>query len=281
MGYLHIDNLYRNQTILMFKQCWALEKIHGTSAHVGWDGKKLKFFSGGASYPAFVALFNQNELAESFQKIGHDNIHVFGEAYGGKMQAMSKTYGPDLRFIAFDVKVGECWLDVPDAMSVCESLGIEFVDAVLIPATIESIDAEKMKLSSLGIRRGMGEHMREGVVLRPIVEMFTKGGDRVIAKHKRDEFRETATPRAIDPEKQKMLDDADAIALEWVTDMRLFHVLDKMGNPITMEKTKDVVIAMTEDIEREAQGEIITGKETRKAIGKRTAQMFKKLITTI
>ncbi len=34
MGYLHIDNLYKNQTIRLFRECYALEKVHGTSAHV-------------------------------------------------------------------------------------------------------------------------------------------------------------------------------------------------------------------------------------------------------
>lgn len=33
MGYLHIDNLYKNRDILLFRECWALEKVHGTSAH--------------------------------------------------------------------------------------------------------------------------------------------------------------------------------------------------------------------------------------------------------
>ena len=34
MAYLHIDNLYKNQEILMFKECYALEKIHGTSGTI-------------------------------------------------------------------------------------------------------------------------------------------------------------------------------------------------------------------------------------------------------
>lgn len=34
MGYLHIDNLYKAQEILAFRTCFALEKIHGTSANV-------------------------------------------------------------------------------------------------------------------------------------------------------------------------------------------------------------------------------------------------------
>jgi hypothetical protein len=29
MGYRHIENLYKNKMILMFKECYAMEKIHG------------------------------------------------------------------------------------------------------------------------------------------------------------------------------------------------------------------------------------------------------------
>ena len=29
MSYMEIPNLYKDKTILMFKQCYAMEKIHG------------------------------------------------------------------------------------------------------------------------------------------------------------------------------------------------------------------------------------------------------------
>ncbi len=45
MSYLHIDNLYRSQDILLFRECYALEKIHGTSAHVAYHNGEVKFFS--------------------------------------------------------------------------------------------------------------------------------------------------------------------------------------------------------------------------------------------
>ncbi len=57
MGYLHIDNLYKNQEILMFKECYALEKIHGTSAHITWNSPALTYSSGGEKHERFVALF--------------------------------------------------------------------------------------------------------------------------------------------------------------------------------------------------------------------------------
>ena len=59
MGYLHIRNLYQDQDILLFKECYALEKIHGTSAHIAWDGE-LKFFAGGCNHDRFCALFNSS-----------------------------------------------------------------------------------------------------------------------------------------------------------------------------------------------------------------------------
>ena len=37
MGYMHIDNLYKNVTIMLFKEAYVLEKIHGTSAHITWS----------------------------------------------------------------------------------------------------------------------------------------------------------------------------------------------------------------------------------------------------
>ena len=44
---------------------------------------------------------------------------------------------------------------------------------------------------------------------------------------------------------------------------------------IGMEKVRDVITAMTEDVIREAKGEIVDTPEARKAIGKKTAEVFK------
>jgi hypothetical protein len=32
MAYLHIENLYKARDIMLFRECYAMEKIHGTSA---------------------------------------------------------------------------------------------------------------------------------------------------------------------------------------------------------------------------------------------------------
>jgi hypothetical protein len=280
MGYLHIDNLYKDQTILLFKECYALEKIHGTSAHISWNPKEklIKFFSGGESYDRFVSIFDYESLVKKFSEIFVDSpVIIYGEAYGGRQQGMSNTYGKELKFIGFDVMVGEMWLNVPNADNVCQKMGIEFVDYVRVPTDLEFLNKERDKESVQAIRNGCGEgKIREGVILKPLNEFTLNNGKRVVAKHKRDEFKETKTQREISPERIKILEDAKAIADEWVTEMRLSHILDKLPKGINMESTKIVINAMIEDVYREADGEIIKSKEVEKTIGNTTAAMFRK-----
>lgn len=276
MGYLHIENLYKRRDILLFRRCYALEKVHGTSAHVAWCATGITFFSGGESYTRFVGLFNSVDLQDRFRKLGHANVTVYGEAYGGSQMGMKLVYGTELRFIAFDVQVGDCWLSVRDADQVCQELGIEFVPYEEISTDLTEIDRVRDQPSMIAVRRGTGaDKPREGVVLRPLIEVTKSNGSRIIAKHKSDTFAERATPpKVVDAAKIAVLSAADAIAQEWVTPMRLVHVLDKIGVTNISEMPK-VIHAMIEDVFREAKLEIVESKEARTAIGKRTARLFK------
>jgi hypothetical protein len=280
VGYLHIDNLYKNQDILMFKECFALEKIHGTSAHVSFKGGRISFFNGGEKRENFLACFDYEALLDGFNRVGADDITIYGEAYGGKQQGMRLTYGNETRFVAFDVRIGPCWLSVPDAEQIVTDLNLEFVAYNLIPTTIEAIDAERDAPSVQSIRNGIGGcKIREGIVLRPPVEVRKNNGDRIIAKHKSEMFRETTQRRkVISPEKLVVLKEAEAIADEWVTHMRLTHVLQRFPDDVGIDSMGEIIKAMVEDVEREAKGEIVESKAARKAIGKRTAKMFNQLM---
>jgi hypothetical protein len=292
MGYLHIDNLYKDDRIFRFDECWALEKIHGTSAHIAFrrkDGKgELTFFSGGESYDKFVALFDIENLFPKLEAFDQDEIIVYGEAYGGKQQGMRDTYGPELKFVAFDVRMAGHWLDVPNAHALVRYLKLEFVDYKRINATLPEIDAERDRPSEQAIRNGITEpKKREGVVLRPIGEVDDERGNRIITKHKNAEFMETKTPRQVDPDKLAVLAEANKIAEEWVTEMRLQHVLDRAQvlkneagdtSPMTVEDTGQIIGLMNEDVKREAKGEIVESKDAQKAIGNLTARLFKKYI---
>lgn len=281
MGYAHINNLYKDQKILAFRQVWALEKVHGTSAHIAWRDGALSFYGGGERHERFAALFDHEALTARFvEAFGvESHVTVYGEAYGGKQQKMSATYGDALCFIAFDVRVGDKWLDVPSAAMLVGSLGLEFVPHRLIDATLTHIDYQRDLPSEVAVRRGVTEpRVREGVVLRPPFEVTTNNGERICAKHKRDEFRETKAPRVVDdPAKLATLTNADAIAAEWVTPMRLEHVCGKLftgGVAPTMDRTPDVIAAMLEDVVREAGAEIADTREARKAIQTATAKLY-------
>jgi hypothetical protein len=317
MGYLHIPNLYRpeGQDILMFKEAWAMEKIHGTSCNISYDPQtqELRFFSGGESHEKFLKLFNQDELKQKFVSLQlplDRKIVVYGEGAGGKQQGMSHTYGPNLFFIVFDVKIGDLWLDVPKAEKVATDLGLEFVHYVRVPTDLKVLDAERDAPSVQAIRNGVsmiipagadfdcplgikvepyGQYTdmygqsdrianprkREGVVLRPLVELRKNNGERLICKHKGDDFKETATPRpVVDPAKQKLLEDAQSVADDFVTPMRLQHVLDKLSGHC-MERMKEIIGAMIEDVNREGVGEFTPSPQVNKAIGSKTVVLYK------
>ena len=262
----------------MYKWVWSMEKIHGSSGHVAWNPvtKELTFFLGGAKHEEFLKCFDIPALTAKFaEQFPEMPVTVFGEGYGGKMQGMSATYGKQLKFIAFDVRMGEhTWLSVPDAEKVATDLGFEFVFYAKTPTDLESLDRLRDQMSVQAVRNGCGDDKKaEGIVLRPPFEVRKNNGARICAKHKRTDFQETKTPRVVG-DKLVVLEAAEAVASEWVTEMRLSHVLGKMLNP-QMSDIPLITKTMVEDVLREGEGEIVDSKEARRAISTRTVLLFK------
>lgn len=296
MAYMHIENLYRDQSLLMFKEVYALEKVHGSSAHISWKPKpqyagepelrdkaeasgehayQIHFFAGATKHVTFLKLFNEEDLYKKFLQLGHPRVTIFGEAYGGSLHHMSATYGKERRFVAFDIQIGDSWLNVPNAADVAAHLGLDFVDFKLVPTTIEALDAERNADSVQAIKCGMGPgHKREGLVLHPPIELTKNNGERLICKYKRKDFEETATPREVTPEELQVLADANAIALEWVTEMRISHVLDKFPDA-TIASMGSIIRATLEDVLRESSGEIVVSREATRAICTRAGKLLK------
>ena len=284
MGYAHIENLYANQEVLIFKQVYCLEKIHGTSAHISWkkreDSHELRFFSGGCSHESFKNLFDEEALKTKLVDI--DRVVIYGEAYGGKIQKMSGVYGKELKFVAFDVEMDTHFLSVPQASEFVKDLGLEFVYFELVEATVEKLNELRDRDSDQAIRNGLGPGIKgEGIVIRPAFEATKNNGERICAKHKRDEFRETKSPRVVDdPSKLLVLEEAEAIANEWVVEERLSHILDKIPNH-RVENIPAILSNMVEDVLREGSKEIVWSREVEKAIRTKTAKMYLKRLKEI
>lgn len=292
MGYLHINNLYRDQRVLMFKRVFAMEKIHGTSAHITYhaaDGT-LTFFSGGEKYDNFVKLFDADALKAKLAEYGFEDVTVYGEAYGGKMNGQSWRYGKALKFVAFDVQIGEHFLAVPQAEDVAKKLGLEFVHYVECGTEIETLnrerDADSVQAARNGVKDEQGRPItREGIVIRPTIELTANNGERIIAKHKRDDERETNSIRMVkDPGHEQKLVEAQAIADEYMTMTRLEHVLDKLkvdGEEVDIKRMPEVMSACIEDVIRESAGEIVESREARSAIGGKAAKLFRQRLQRV
>ncbi len=106
-------------------------------------------------------------------------VVLYGEGYGPGIQKVGHAYGGTKRFILFDVKVGESWLDWDDVVDVAQKLGIEHVPVLLRGATLEtakSLVHESRLLSD-------PQHV-EGFVARSEPQLFDKWGQRVMFKYK-------------------------------------------------------------------------------------------------
>lgn len=292
MGYRKITNLQLDHPIFLFKEVYAMEKIHGTSAHItfhrGGDGWFYRVFAGGIKHNDFLFMLNSRyNLPQIIENLtaattGKDinKITIYGEGYGGKCQNMGDTYGP-LNFVAFEVEKDDQWFEVSRAAAFCNILGLPFVFYEKGPATIEWLEAQRDRPSEQAKRNGMGDDKKsEGVVVRAPMELMDVNGGRLIAKFKRADFRETKTARLLTEEDLRILQDAEQIAEEWVVEERLNHVLSALvaqgHHNLTIRDTGLVVAEMIKDVGTEALGKIEWSEAAGKAIGRKAAELFKK-----
>jgi len=111
------------------------------------------------------------------------DVVLYGEGFGPKIQQGEK-YGDAVKFVLFDVKVGDWWLDRAGVEDVAKALDIPVVP-VLGYGTLH--DAVHWVKGDMGSKYGYFE--AEGIVARPTVPMYTRKGERIIAKIKCRDFK--------------------------------------------------------------------------------------------
>ncbi len=166
------------------------EKIDGTNIRLHWNGENITV--GGrtdsAQSPSHLLThdclgrINHPPLwAETFPD--SNNVTVFGEGYGPKIQS-GGHYRPDHSFIIFDVRVGDWWLK-PDAVAeVADKLGFEVVPDM---GTMTLRDAVAL-IEKGAIGSTFAGARIEGLVGRPAVDLYTRKGERIVAKIKVKDF---------------------------------------------------------------------------------------------
>ena len=159
------------------------EKVDGTNIRVAFDGEKVVF--GGRTDNAQLPAPLVARLTELFshQYAKYQNLCLYGEGYGGKIQKAGSTYGPNQDFVLFDVWCNGVWLNRIDVEDIAMSLDIDVVPVIGAGTLTQMVDSARD-----GVKSTWGDFIAEGYVARPETELLTRNGSRVITKVKCRDF---------------------------------------------------------------------------------------------
>jgi len=168
------------------------EKVDGTNIRVMWSGEAVTFGGKTDNAQLYVPLFGK--LASLFDttpkrkifrdKFGEDEVCLYGEGYGAKIQKGGGNYKKDdVDFVLFDVKIGDWWLQRKDVADIAVTLGVK-----IVPIVGEGTLLEAVEMIKGGLESQWGDFLAEGLVCRPSTELKTRSGNRIITKIKARDF---------------------------------------------------------------------------------------------
>ena len=165
------------------------EKIDGTNIRVKWQGEKLSF--GGKTDNAPIPTFLYDKLNELFtpekmdRQFGDADVCLYGEGFGAKIQKGGGNYiQKGVSFILFDVLIDRWWLRRHDVEIISRDLDIAIVSVVGVGKLDKAIE-----IARNGFNSSFGKFTAEGLVMRPLVELQTRSGQRIITKIKHKDFK--------------------------------------------------------------------------------------------
>lgn len=172
---------------------WDLyEKVDGTNIRVMWDGVNVTVNgrTDNAQIPGDLVTylyktFTVDAMRKHFPpaELAEESICLYGEGYGAGIQKGGGNYRPDKGFILFDVKIGSYWLIRESVEDIAKGLNIPVVPFITRTTLIDAVEF---------VRKGFDSALRstppEGVIARPVVQLFDRYGQRVMCKIKIKDF---------------------------------------------------------------------------------------------
>lgn len=196
--YTDMENLRNFPEILAAgEEVVVTEKIHGTNSRIGWVEGKLLAGSHGLqrkrpepedlptnTYWFPSTLEPVTNLLDDLKNQGHDVAILYGEIYGSRVQTLHYGRRDGLGFAAFDLLVGEHYLDYDDFAALCERHKVPTVPVLWRgPFSLEKIAELSRGQTTLA-----DNHIREGVVVKPTKERFDPEVGRVVLKYLSDDY---------------------------------------------------------------------------------------------
>ena len=187
-----IEGEYSSRELEYLKEAmWEFtEKIDGTNIRICWDGYRVSFMgrTDKAQIPAHLLakleeLFGGESKEELFeQTFGKKEVILFGEGYGEKIQKGGGLYGK-VNFRLFDVYIDGFWL-VQDAVDgIAKTFNIDTAPFMFRGTLEQGVQFIKTHPKSL-----LRDAEMEGIVGRPLVQMFSRTGERIMVKIKCRDF---------------------------------------------------------------------------------------------
>lgn len=187
-----IEGEYSSKELAYLKDAlWEFtEKIDGTNIRIVWDGYRVSFMgrTDKAQIPAHLLeklneLFGGESKEELFeQTFGKKEVILFGEGYGEKIQKGGGLYGP-VNFRLFDVNIDGFWI-VQEAVDViAEIFNIETAPFMFRGTLEDGVRFIKSHPKSI-----LRDAEMEGIVGRPMVQMFSRTGEIIMVKIKCRDF---------------------------------------------------------------------------------------------
>lgn len=196
--YTDIENL-RNFTDVLEdgEEVIVTEKIHGTNCRVGLIQGEM--MAGSMSvrrrqpdtaeqmeWSTYWFPLTLRPVREMVEALGakHRQPVVFGEVFGSKVQDLHYGCRGRFGFRAFDILADGKYLDADAFFATCAEFGVESVPVLFRGA----YSPEKVRELSQGSTTMADDHIREGVVVKPVVERTHPKVGRVALKYVGDQY---------------------------------------------------------------------------------------------
>ena len=152
------------------------EKIDGTNTVIEFDITDEDYITPRITFrgrtkksiirPNLLTYLHHKFTIELFRNVfpNRSKVILFGEGYGGNIQAAGQLYSEDIKFILFDIVIGNSWLDREFVNEKAKSLGIYPVPSLGIMTKeeiIKTVESQPISFCSDELQ------IMEGVVCRP------------------------------------------------------------------------------------------------------------------
>ena len=192
-----IEGAWATPAIEFLKDCewfWH-EKVDGANIRITYfpveDIIQVKGRTEKAEIPLFLldAILDKidNDLfqdAFDMDRVTDAPITLYGEGFGKKIQKVGHFYGePD--FCLFDITIGDfSFMEQNFVEEIAANMGLQQAPLRGFGTLQSAIDM----IQHTELRSSWGDFPIEGFVLRPIIDLYDRNGNRIIGKIKKKDF---------------------------------------------------------------------------------------------